>query len=268
MERFNDFLKSVILRISEAHDLGEVSRYSLYERMKAYTASPPDVLRVDQKFVNAHHVLNCVGIVYTTNHKDSLYLPPDDRRHYVAWSDLTKEDFSPDYWNSLWGWYDSGGDRHVAAYLAELDLSSFNPKAPPPKTAAFWFAVDTNRAPEESELADILDELGNPAAVTVAQIRGKADYTSGGFGDWLEDRKNRRAIPHRMENCGYTAVRNDVDKCDGQWRVGGKRQTVFALVTLSPKARFAAVAALKAAEDAKAAETAEKVAKSKHGIRF
>jgi hypothetical protein len=47
--RFNGFLKSVILRISEAHDLGEVNRFSFYDHMKAYTAAPPDVLRVDEK---------------------------------------------------------------------------------------------------------------------------------------------------------------------------------------------------------------------------
>ena len=27
---------------------------------------------------------------------------------------------------NLWGWYDEGGIRHVAAYLAELDISTFD----------------------------------------------------------------------------------------------------------------------------------------------
>jgi hypothetical protein len=30
----------------------------------------------------------------------------------------------------------SGGDRHIASYIASLDLSEFDPKAPPPKTQA------------------------------------------------------------------------------------------------------------------------------------
>jgi hypothetical protein len=46
----------------------------------------------------------------------------------------------------IWGWYDAGGDRHVAAYLAKLDLSTFDPKAPPPKTAAFWAIVEDRSA--------------------------------------------------------------------------------------------------------------------------
>jgi hypothetical protein len=58
-------------------------------------------------------------------------------------------DFSKSYWNQLFGWYDEGGDRHVAAYLRALDLTGFDPKAPPPKTQAFWDIVDANQAPEE-----------------------------------------------------------------------------------------------------------------------
>jgi hypothetical protein len=65
----------------------------------------------------------------------------------VAWSDREKKDFSEGYWNSLWGWYDDGGYAHVAAYLADVDISNFDPKAPPPRTDAFWDIVDVNRAP-------------------------------------------------------------------------------------------------------------------------
>ena len=159
--RFNGFLKSVILRLNEARDLGDAAnanRFTFYDHMKAYTAAPPDVLRVDEKNLREHAIFNCCGVIITTNHKtDGLYLPPDDRRHFVAWSDLTKEDFTPAYWNGVWGWYAAGGDRHVAAYLAELDISGFDPKAPPPKTPAFWAVVDANRAPEDAELADLLE---------------------------------------------------------------------------------------------------------------
>ena len=92
--RFNGFLKSVILRISEARDLGDVNRFQFYDHMKAYTAAPPDVLRVDEKHLREYTVLNCCGVIITTNHKaDGIYLPADDRRHYVAWSRPDKDDF-------------------------------------------------------------------------------------------------------------------------------------------------------------------------------
>jgi hypothetical protein len=193
--RFNGFLKSVILRVSEARDLGDVDRFQFYDHMKAYTAAPPDVLRVDEKHLREHYVFNCCGVIITSNHKtDGIYLPPDDRRHFVAWSDLTKEEFAPAYWNGLWEWYARGGYGHVAAYLARLDLTSFDPKAPPPKTPAFWDIVDANRAPEDAELADVLDNMGNPDATTLIRIIAAA---TGEIMAWLADRKNRRATPSR-----------------------------------------------------------------------
>jgi hypothetical protein len=59
----------------------------------------------------------------------------------------------------MWAWYQNGGLRDVAAYLMQRDISSFDAKAPPPKTSAFWSIADSNRAPEEAELADVLVPL-------------------------------------------------------------------------------------------------------------
>jgi hypothetical protein len=246
MGRFNGFLKSVILRVNEARDLGEVNRYAFYDHLKAYLASPPETLRCDEKNTKEYRIFNRVGPVITTNHKtDGIYLPSDDRRHYVAWSDLTKGSFVDGYWNRIWRWYDKGGDRHVAAYLDELDLSKFDPKAPPPKTAAFWDIVDANRAPEEGELQDVIEELKDPSAITITMLLTK---TTGSLDDWLRDRRNRRAIPHRLEKCGYVSVRNN-NADDGLWKVakidtgGGKtssRQVIYAKATLSLRDRFAA----------------------------
>ena len=194
--RFNGFLRSVILRVNEARDLGDTNRYQFYDHMKTYTAAPPDVLRVDEKHLREHNILNCCGVIITTNHKaDGIYLPADDRRHFVAWSDRTKDYFTPSYWNNLWDWYACGGIEHVVAFLAKLDITGFDPKAPPPKTAAFWDIVDANRAPEDAELADVLDNLLNPDATTIIRISNAA---TGDFGIWIADRKNRRAIPHSL----------------------------------------------------------------------
>jgi uncharacterized protein DUF5906 len=232
---FNSYVKSVILRISEAHDLGDVDRFSFYDHMKIYTAAPPDVLRCNEKNLREYNVLNCCGVVITTNYKaDGIYLPADDRRHYVAWSDLTKDDFKDGYWNRIWNWYDEGGDRDVVAYLDEVDLSKFDPKAPPPKTAAFWDIVGANRAPEEGELADALDLLANPPATTLAKILENADPN---LAEWLQDRKNRRIIPHRLERCGYVPVRNDTAK-DGLWKLKGFRQVIYARNDLSLRDRL------------------------------
>ena len=242
--RFNGYLKSVILRVSEARDLGESNRFVFYEHLKNITAAPPDVLRVDEKNLREHSILNVCGVVITTNHKsDGLYLPADDRRHYVAWSTLCKDDFNVAYWNDLWGWYGDGGEQHVAAYLSTLDLKKFEAKAPPLKTEAWWLIVNSNRSPEDAELADALDSLANPAAVTLDVVSNKASMT---LAEWMDDRRNRRIIPHRMENCGYVPVRNK-GADDGLWKVNGARQVVYAKRDLPLRDQLGATHALIAA---------------------
>lgn len=96
--------------------------------------------------------------------------------------------------------------------------------------------MDASRAPEDAELADILDKMGNPKAATLTQI---ASHAEGSFADWLVDRKNRRNIPHRLERCGYAPVRNDAAE-DGLWKINGKRQVVYALSALTIRDRLSA----------------------------
>src|SRR5215470_8950552 len=91
-------------RFTSRRSLGRLGALrQMRDHLKTYTAAPPDVLRVDEKYLREHNVLNCCGVVITTNYKsDGIYLPPDDRRHYVAWSNLTRSDFVDDYWTTLW----------------------------------------------------------------------------------------------------------------------------------------------------------------------
>ncbi len=155
----------------------------------------------------------------------------------MAWSNLTAADFADAYWRGLYQWFEDGGYGHVAAYLAQQDLAGFDPKAPPPKTAAFWEIVDANRAPEESELADAIDKLAKddkpPEVITLAQLSG---VIHGELALWLVDRRNSRQIPHRLAAVGYVPVRNDAAK-DGLWKIGDKRQVVYGRATLTLRDR-------------------------------
>lgn len=219
--RFNGFVKSVILRISEARDLGDVNRFQFYDHLKAYTAAPPDVLLCDEKNLREYSVPNCCGVIITTNYKtDGIYLPEDDRRHYVAWSELDKQNFAPAYWRKIYHWYDSGGTEHVAAYLASLDIYAFDPKAPPPQTEAFWAIVNASRAPEDAELATALEALREPDVVWVTKI---AAHTSTSFAEWLLDRKNSRRIPHRFEECSSSSWRTRGRLASGEHEGPGSR---------------------------------------------
>ena len=74
--QFNGFAKCVILRVSEARDLGDINRYSFYDSTKTYIASPPDVMRINENNLKEHYIVNACAVIMTSNYKtDGLYLP-------------------------------------------------------------------------------------------------------------------------------------------------------------------------------------------------
>lgn len=247
--RFNGWVKAVVIRVNEARDLGDVDRFAFYDHAKIVTAAPPDVLRVDEKHLRETYVANVAGVVITSNHLgDGLYLPADDRRHYVAWSPCTREMFTPEYWHGLYRWFQAGGCADVGAYLAQLDLSGFDPKAPPPKTPAFWQIVAASEAPESGELRDCIEAMNNPQVLTIAALVERATAMARfDLADELRDRKSRRALPHRLERVGYVPVRNP-DADDGLFKVQQRRQAVYAQRRLSIADQVAAARKLAAGQ--------------------
>lgn len=249
-------LRQVITRISEVHDLG-AQRFKFYDTTKDWAASPPETLLVADKNVKAHRIQNVVLPIYSTNHKtDGVYLPDEDRRHYVAWSPRSRADFQQPYWRNYWDqwgyeierdderkdefwkgyWHHIklGADYHVVAYLSQPELiEGFNPGATPPHTPAWHEIVAANRNPQDAELLDVLEAMGEPwwndpkpDAVTIAQIMSQPDCPQAVI-DFFRDPKNSRAWPHRLEAAGYVSVHNPTAK-DGLWRVAGKRQVIYA----------------------------------------
>jgi hypothetical protein len=255
------FLRKVICRISEVHDLG-AERFKWYDQTKDWCAAPPEMLTVADKCVRPHDIMNVVGVIYTTNHKaDGLYVPPEDRRHYFAWSERRRADFQQDRWRNYWpgierddekkdeyrrGYWQqmkAGAGKHVAAYLASRDVSRFNPGADPPQTPAWHAIVAANAEPQDADLLDVLDRLddfgrGRPAAVTLDQIRQSCDCPEG-LQRFFADPKNRRTANHRLERAGYASV-NNPDNAEGRWRIEGKRQMVYAQRDLSAAEQQAA----------------------------
>ena len=237
LSQFNAFLRAVVLRVSEARDLGDVNRYQLYERMKVICASPPDVLRVNEKFLRAHYVLNCCFVVITTNRPDSLHIEADDRRHYVAESEATREELSEEYWQGLWKYllFD-GGCGHVAQYLQTLDISDFNPKAPPKHTDAFWRIVESAWSAESGTILEVLMRMGNPDALVKDDLLTAARDVPGELYDWLSTSKNGRALNAILEDSGYITCRNPHD-ARGKWLVDGTQRIVYVKSSLSHEDR-------------------------------
>jgi hypothetical protein len=250
MGQFTDFLKCVILRINEARDLGDIDGYKFYNRLKWIAASPPETRLINEKHLRPYYIPNLGGVVVTSNHRTgSIFPEPDDRRVFATWSEITPADFPGGYFDNLGYWYEHGalpgypddansGFEHVAAYLATLDISSFNPYAPPPRTPAFRDLINANVSPEAASLADLLDDIGKPVMVTLDAVKGAAldQIKYPGLSMWLCERKNWNTIPYRFDQCGYVRLHNDRAK-DGLWKIDGRRQVVYAPKDLSPEIR-------------------------------
>ena len=233
--RFNGFLKSVILRVNG--DLGDVSPHAFYDITRPFIAAPPDTLVVEEKRLPQETIPNVTSVIITTNRKESMYLPPDDRRYFVAWADCKREDFPADYFKGLWGWYSrdgNAGNGYVAGFLRQCDLSDFDPKAPPPRTPAFWEIVNATRPAGDAELRTVLEALAAPA-ITIAMLAA-----AGLVG--AKDRATCNAIPARLKAVGYAPVRSQAK--DGLWLIGGRRQAAYARAELSAEDQLAAVSAI------------------------
>ncbi len=241
--QFNGFVKSVVLRVSEAHDLGDMKKFSFYDHTKTLTASPPETIRVNEKHKPEQQVPNLCGVIITTNHADGLYLPPEDRRHLVCWAKADKDDFSEDFWIKFWKWYEQGGTEHVCTFLNEYHLEGFDPKAPPRKTNAFRAMVETGQPSEQNDFADALEKLNWPDAVTFNQVSNAADPGSE-VSMWVGDRKSAWMIKKRFTANGYELIANEGS--DARWMVAGKRTSIYAKTGLQLKEQYTAVNELRA----------------------
>jgi len=241
---FNGYLKSVMCRIDEVHDLGGESKYAFHDRTKTMLAAPPMGHQINEKFVPEYFAANVCGVILTSNHIDALYLPRDDRRHFVCISDRKQSDFEDGYFDRLYGWFDNGGNEAVAHYLANLDLSEFNARAPPPKTAGWHTIVAAGMAPGAGDLTDVIETLGNPPALTLQMIKMNTPGDSS-LRLAFDDPKQRKAIPKRLADSGYITVTNpDATDSGGRWRMPGGKQTIYGRQDLDEGKRLAAARAL------------------------
>jgi hypothetical protein len=248
----NGFFKTLIVRLNEVRDTGDqgpVDLYRLNDHMKDVLATPPNTLRINEKYISEYYILNRVGMIVTTNYRDALNLPPDDRRHYVAFSERHTEEFPTEFWDKFWRWYENGGFAHVAALLYQYDLTGFNPKAEPPKTEAFKYMVAACRGVAYGELADAIDALGNPQALTIDDLIVAAPSL-----EWLHEPAKRKFSSYRLSDCQYVAISNP-DAKDELWKINGRRQIIYAQRNLTPEQRIRAAAELRDKRNAKQSTT-------------
>ncbi len=223
---FNEYASATLVRISEAANLHEMSKWAFNERTKVLIAGSPDVCAINPKYGQKYSVRMYCGVIITTNHLASgIYIPPDDRRYDVieastmAEMQLASEESRRAYFSELWDWFLDGGSTHVAAYLHERDISEFSASNGQRKTEAHKTVVAGGMA-GDAWLDDILDELGQPVAVRADWIITRAVAV----GEKEADVK--RKLANSIGRVGYVMFKNVAVK-DGRWKISGKKVTVY-----------------------------------------
>jgi hypothetical protein len=91
-------------------------------------------LRINQKFLPEISIRNCINFLFTSNHPNSFYLEPSDRRYCI----IEVPNVAPDrkFFDAYWTWLDNGGPAHLYHHLQHLPLDGFHPHAEPPVTDA------------------------------------------------------------------------------------------------------------------------------------
>ena len=226
---FNEFAASTLVRISEAANLHEMSKWAFNERTKVLIAGSPDICQINPKYGQKYSVRMFCGVIITTNHLASgIYIPEDDRRYDVieaatmAEMGITAEDDRRRYFSDLWDWFLNGGANHIAAYLHELDISGFSANNGQRKTDAHRTVIAAGLTGDQW-LDDILDEMGHPTGVRADWVITKAVAAGE------KDADVKRKLSNAIGRLGYTIFRKPSTK-DGRWKLGGKNVTVYVKV--------------------------------------
>lgn len=150
-------LESEVLILNELKEPEARERRALANKLKPLIAAPPATLSVNRKGLHPYDMVNRLFVLAFTNDPVPISLPTQDRRWCCVWSSSGRMD--PDEAAALWRWYEKeGGFARIARWLADRDVSAFNPAAAPPVTDWKITMVEQGMSVAESFLVDMIRE--------------------------------------------------------------------------------------------------------------
>ena len=144
---------------------------------------------VDLKFQNRYEIRDTINYFYTSNHIESLYLDPQDRRFFVH--DLGRAKLPEEFFRAELGpWLKAGGFAAIHHYLKHeidlarpivggnpysLELRPFSPNADAPHSTARRQAIEGGFSDAEQWINELLENpipaLGDRAHLTIFTAR-------------------------------------------------------------------------------------------------
>lgn len=232
---FNEYVSTTLVRISEAANLHEMTKWAFNEKTKTLIAGQPDDATINPKYGQKYSVKVYCGVIITTNHlANGIYIPEGDRRYDVIAAASFEEmgvigdEAKRAYFGELWDWFLEGGDRHVAAYLHTRSLEGWSASNGQRKTAAHRTVV-TSGMVGDHWLQDALDEI--------ERVVGE-----DGMGvlrdDWIIEAAMRKGemkvseiksrLSHSMHRLGYRMHIGDKG-VGGRHKLNGKSFSIYKL---------------------------------------
>lgn len=198
---FNYKMKAVMLTLNEISATDEHRATDIYAALKPLITVPPKMISVNQKYRDPQPVLNVLRIFITTNHPESFFLPPDDRRVFVMRTEATPGWNPPAFFEEFEEYlFHKGGNEAVGQWLMKRDIKSFKPKRPPAMTEGKRYIFGTWVAPDDIVKTAIGSILNEPKVVFTSEL-ARLQFDDA---DDLRRMLKSKFFLHRMRELGYT----------------------------------------------------------------
>jgi len=142
---------------------------AIKNRLKPLAAAPPEHHSVNTKNEKPVLVENTQSCIAFTNEWHPMHLDDGDRRWAMYSSPAPKMTTAEA--KAIWQWYNTGGIRDVAQYLAGLDLEAFDPLVIPQASEYKKDVIDMSRTSYSMVIEEIVD---GRAVVTSKWVQRKA----------------------------------------------------------------------------------------------
>jgi len=170
---FNDYLIGVKnLHINELEMGDHREARAVTNKLKPYCTAPPMTLSVNPKGTKGMQIRNLINVSGCSNSALPMSISGDTRRFFAVWTDMIMRDpvtrqLLPgwgEYWGALWHWMISceGWKACTDYLLTRVDLSDFNPAAPPHVTDFVRDMQDASADPIGNIIRELVDlEMGS-----------------------------------------------------------------------------------------------------------
>ena len=229
MGNFDSYLaKTRVLVVEEIERAAGTGADGLSVKLKHLTASPPHWLRINEKHQRPYEIPNIVQLIGLTNKRLPFRLDAGDRRWCALWCNRIPlyDPAGTEGIADLWRWMlEERGAEKVVGWLRQRDVSRWNPKARPRRTA--WL--------EEIEGASQLP-AGRYIQTQIAEKQGIFALPVLSEGRIFQAMRHCDPLMHRADDAQLIGLLKELGmerrKIDGTvfWRLWGEPETVWQTV--------------------------------------